>query len=109
MVPPLQPASLVRRGQPARLACHLVAQEEVEGLLEELHAEEAAHLDAVDDLVLAEVGRAHHCCFLGLQGRPQLVVAARQPEEGVEDQWRYAAVYLRSDEEYGVCFLRSPS
>lgn len=53
MVPALQSSSLVRGGESSRLVGYFIAEEEVEVLVEELHAEEAAHLDAVDYLVLA--------------------------------------------------------
>jgi hypothetical protein len=54
-------------------------------------------------LILAEVRSADDACFLEEQRRTVLVIGSREPEEGVEDEWRYAAVYFRSDKQDGIC------
>ena len=85
VVPVLKPSLFIGRSHFSLLVDNFVAQKEVEGLLEEIHLHMSSHFDAIDYLVLAQVGSAHNPCLFLEERRPFFRVGTGQPNEGVED------------------------
>jgi hypothetical protein len=104
-VPILQSSLLVGRAEGAIFFGHLVSQEEVEGVLEEVHFKVTAQFDAVNYLVLAEVGSTHNACLLAKKRGSALGVGTGQPDEGVEDKRRHTTVIFGGYKDDCICLL----